>query len=153
MKGGCRMKSRELGFQIKSVSNLMLRKMRSEAPDKENGEITRMQAWIIGYVYKCGDRDVFQRDLEKEFNIRRSTATGILQLMEQNGLITRSSVPYDARLKKLELTPKALKVQKDIAAKISRLEELMGEGISEEEKDTFFKVMEKIKANLAEKPI
>jgi len=147
------MKSRELGFQIKSVSNLMLRKMRSEAPDKENGEITRMQAWIIGYVYKCGDRDVFQRDLEKEFNIRRSTATGILQLMEQNGLITRSSVPYDARLKKLELTPKALKVQKDIAAKISRLEELMGEGISEEEKDTFFKVMEKIKANLAEKPI
>ncbi len=145
------MENRELGFQIKSVSNLMLRKMKSKGA--ENVEITRMQAWIIGYIYECGDQDVFQRDLEKKFNIRRSTATGILQLMEQNGLITRSSVPYDARLKKLELTPKALKIQKAIAERISRLEEIMGEGISEEEKEVFFSVMEKIKANLAERPI
>ena len=145
------MENRELGFQIKSVSNLMLRKMKSKGT--ENVEITRMQAWIIGYIYECGDQDVFQRDLEKKFNIRRSTATGILQLMEQNGLITRSSVPYDARLKKLELTPKALKIQKAIAERISRLEEIMGEGISEEEKEVFFSVMEKIKANLAERPI
>lgn len=145
------MENRELGFQIKSVSNLMLRKMKSKGA--ENVEITRMQAWIIGYIYECGDQDVFQRDLEKKFNIRRSTATGILQLMEQNGLITRSSVPYDARLKKLELTPKALKIQKAIAERISRLEEIMGEGISEEEKEAFFGVMEKIKANLAERPI
>ncbi len=145
------MENRELGFQIKSVSNLMLRKRKSKGA--ENVEITRMQAWIIGYIYECADQDVFQRDLEKKFNIRRSTATGILQLMEQNGLITRSSVPYDARLKKLELTPKALKIQKAIAERISRLEEIMGEGISEEEKEVFFGVMEKIKANLAKRPI
>lgn len=143
------MESRELGFQIKSVSNLMLRRMRSEGAE----EITRMQAWIIGYVYKRGEKDTFQRDLEKEFNIRRSTATGILQLMEQNGLITRNSVAYDARLKKIALTPKALKIQKAIAERISRLEQLMGEGISEKEKDVFFSVMEKIKANLAEQPV
>ena len=143
------MESRELGFQIKSVSNLMLRRMRSEGAE----EITRMQAWIIGYVYKRGEKDTFQRDLEKEFNIRRSTATGILQLMEQNGLITRNSVAYDERLKKIALTPKALKIQKAIAERISRLEQLMGEGISEKEKDVFFSVMEKIKANLAEQPV
>ena len=64
-----------------------------------------MQGWIIGYLYQNRDKEVFQRDIQEQFSIRRSTVTGILQLMEKNGLITRSSVERDARLKKLELTP------------------------------------------------
>ena len=35
---------------------------------------------------------MFQRDVEAEFNIRRSTATGILQLMEKNGFLLREPV-------------------------------------------------------------
>ena len=48
-----------------------------------------MQGWIIDYIYDRGNDPVFQRDIEKEFTIRRSTATELLKLMEKNGLITR----------------------------------------------------------------
>ena len=72
-------------------------------------ETTGMQGWIIGFLHRNEDRDMFQRDVEAEFNIRRSTATGILQLMEKTAS-SAGAVAYDARLKKLVLTPKALAV-------------------------------------------
>ena len=46
-------------------------------------------------------------DLEREFGITRSTASRVLTLMEHKGLIIRSGVTHDARLKKLTLTEKA----------------------------------------------
>ncbi len=36
-------------------------------------------------------KEIFQKDIEAEFNIRRSTATGILKLMEKNGFINRQT--------------------------------------------------------------
>ena len=76
-----------------------------------------MQRWVIGYLSEHEGKDVFQRDLEEEFSVRRSTATGILQLMEKNELITREPVSHDARLKKLVLTPKAIEIQKRLLKK------------------------------------
>ena len=43
---------------------------------------------------------MFQRDVEQVFSLSRSTATGILQQLEEKGLLRRESVPSDARLKK-----------------------------------------------------
>ncbi len=79
-----------IGYEIKNLSNLVKRRIIEETSKSNLDGLTGMQGWIIGYVYRHSDHnDVFQRDLEKEFNIRRSTATGILQLMEKNGLINR----------------------------------------------------------------
>ncbi|MFQ9564328.1 MAG: MarR family winged helix-turn-helix transcriptional regulator, partial [Faecalibacillus intestinalis] len=93
---------------------------------------------------------VFQRDLEEEFSIRRSTATGILQLMEKNDLIIRQPVSYDARLKKLVLTKKASEIQNEIHKEIEKHDKKVREGITEEELEVFFNVMKKIKKNLSE---
>ena len=92
---------RHVGGEIRVLSNLIKRCMDDGMPP----ETTGMQGWIIGFLHRNEDRDMFQRDVEAEFNIRRSTATGILQLMEKNGFLLREPVAYDARLKKLVLTP------------------------------------------------
>ena len=92
---------RHVGGEIRMLSNLIKRCMDDGMPP----ETTGMQGWIIGFLHRNEDRDMFQRDVEAEFNIRRSTATGILQLMEKNGFLLREPVAYDARLKKLVLTP------------------------------------------------
>lgn len=44
-------------------------------------EVTGMHGWLIGYIERQGD--VYQRDVEKRFNMRRSTVTKMLQLMEK----------------------------------------------------------------------
>ena len=66
---------------------------------------------------------MFQRDLQAHFSVRRSTVTGLLQLMEKKGLITRSSVAQDARLKKIQLTPRAIQHHERIVASIQSVGE------------------------------
>lgn len=77
--------------------------------------ITGTQASILHFIYKNGkNNDVFQRDIETEFNIRRSSVTSVLHGLEQNGFIRRESVKEDARLNKLVLTDKAIEISEHI---------------------------------------
>ena len=99
------MKERHLGFEIRTLNNCVKRYVHSTRPP-EFEESTGVHGWAIRYFYENRDKDIFQRDFEARFSIRRSTATNMLKLMEKNGLITRESVSYDARLKKIVLTKK-----------------------------------------------
>lgn len=137
-----------VGFEIKTVHNLLKRNFEALAKGHEQEKLTGMQRWIIDYLSDHEGKDIFQRDIEDEFSVRRSTATGILQLMEKNDLITRETVCHDARLKKLVLTPKAIEIQKNITEEIKEHEKMLCEGISQEDLDVFFTVMKQIKKNL-----
>ena len=142
-----------IGFQIKVVSNLIKRKIDKVIDDSvqcdDGVDITGMQGWMIGYIYHHQENgDVFQRDIEKEFRIRRSTATGLLQLLEKKEYIQRIAVLYDARLKKIVLTEKAKKAHEQIMKNIDKTDEIIEKGITDEERETFLKVIEKIKSNL-----
>ena len=83
-----------------------------------------------------------------EFHLRRSTASGILQRMEKNGLVRRESVPQDARLKKLVLTPKAVALHADIHARIDEMEARLTRDVSREEVEQFCATLEKFQRNL-----
>ena len=99
---------RAIGMEVKALSNLFKRQLdrRGELPPDAP---TGVQGMIIHYLYDHQEKqDIFQRDLEIIFSMRRPTASGILRLIEENGLILREPVEHDARLKRLILTPKAL---------------------------------------------
>ena len=138
---------RRIGFEIRTVHNLIKRNMDSKKPPELNAA-TGVHGWVIHYFYKNRDHDTFQRDFETHFSIRRSTATQILKLMETNGLITRQPVPYDGRLKKIVLTEKAIEIHNKIDKNMDEMEETLTRGITPEEEDTFYRVLDKIKANL-----
>ena len=135
---------RHVGGEIRVLSNLIKRCMDDGMPP----ETTGMQGWIIGFLHRNEDRDMFQRDVEAEFNIRRSTATGILQLMEKNGFLLREPVAYDARLKKLVLTPAGTALHQKAEADIQALERKAVQGMSASEVDQFFLLLGKIQKNL-----
>lgn len=138
----------DLGFQIRTLSHLVKRVVDQTAFSGEEVHPTGVQGWIIGYLYSHRHQEVFQRDIQEEFSIRRSTVTGILQLMEKNGLITRSSVERDARLKKLELTPKAIEFHKRVERSIRQLEDRISDCLTPQEKEEFIRLCEKIRENL-----
>lgn len=138
-----------IGFQFKLLSNMIKRKMNEFIDNDEEIHLTGMQGWMVGYIYRrSSTQDVFQRDIEKEFRIRRSTATGILQTLESKGYIERHAVAEDARLKKIVLTDKAIKESKCITGKIIEFDKVVEDGITEEEKEVFFQMIEKIKQNM-----
>ena len=141
---------RHIGREIKALNNQIKRVMDSRlgqfAPNDDGP--TGVQGMIIGYLYYRRDPDVYQRDVEAEFHIRRSTATGILQLLEKKGVIERLPVPSDARLKKLVLTPKALAVHEQIAKEIEAMEAQLVRGLTPEEVDAFFNTIKKMRRNI-----
>lgn len=142
------MENRRLDFELHRTSRIVRRYMDNDASKSYVEKMTGTHGWAVGFFYNNRHKDVFQRDFEKEFNIRRSTASNILSLMESNDLIKRECVPYDARLKKITLTPKAMEIQSVVEDAFSRLDIRMKEGINEEELDVFFRVLEKINSNL-----
>ncbi|MBQ4349336.1 MAG: winged helix-turn-helix transcriptional regulator [Clostridia bacterium] len=142
------MKERRLGFELHRASRMVKRYMDGDATRLYVEKMTGTHGWAVGYFYNNRHRDVFQKDFEQEFDIRRSTASNILSLMEKNGLINRESVPYDARLKKITLTDKALEVQSVVNKSFDRLESTMKKNISDEELRVFFSVLDKVCNNL-----
>ena len=101
--------------EIKQLCNLMKRKHSPFSMAERTGSISHMHipimhGWIIAYLYHNCERDIFQRDIETRFSIRRSTVTGILQRMEKSDLITREPVTYDKRLKKIILSEKSIEM-------------------------------------------
>ncbi|PZD95033.1 MarR family transcriptional regulator [Paenibacillus sambharensis] len=137
-----------IGFEVKVLATLMKRSFEHDTANTEVDGLTGMQGWIIGYLHMNEGRPVFQRDLEREFNIRRATVTGVLKLMERDGLITREPVDYDARLKKLTLTPKAVELHKRIVERYTAFEKRLRSGLTAEEVETFFTIVDKIKQNI-----
>ena len=107
------------------------------------------QGMLIGFLMNNADKEIFQKDIEAEFDIARSTVTATLDSMERKGYITREAVERDARLKKISLTPKAVESHNRIIADLEQLERAMFKNISAEEADTLFAVMDKIKENLS----
>ena len=133
-----------IGFEINAVSNMLKRKAKKPATS-----LTKMQMWIIGYIYNETDGDAFQGDIERKFHITRATASDILKRMERDGLIIRTSSSLDARRKKITLTDAAVQIADSVRKDIDHKELLMREGLSDEELESFFRIMAKIKENLS----
>lgn len=111
--------------------------------------LTRTQAVILKYLEtESVKRDVFQKDIEREFRIRKSSVTSVIQLLEKNGYITRESVNEDARLKKIVLTDKARNVNSIIGNGFDKREDKFYDVLSEEEIETFFRIMNRISSTL-----
>lgn len=87
---------------------------------------------------------LYQKDLEEIFHLSRSTVAQTIQTMEKNGLLTRSSVSQDARLKKLEITDKGREINARIGSHVIAMEQELSRSLTEEEIQTFLRVMDKL---------
>lgn len=137
-----------IGFEVKRLDNEIHSYMYRTRTSLGAGELTMMQSWILRYLYENRTHDIFQKEIEAKFSIARSTATGILQLMESKGYIKRESVKYDARLKRLSLTDQGEQLQKNTILAFLNLEKRMREGLTEEELQIFFYTIRKIRSNV-----
>ena len=88
-----------------------------------------------------------QKDIEAEFNIRRSTATRLLQSMEHKDLIMREPEENDGRLKRIRLTEKAAERSREVLDRISCIERQLVEGITAEEMKVLHSVCQRIRQN------
>ncbi|EOS22749.1 hypothetical protein C806_03361 [Lachnospiraceae bacterium 3-1] len=140
-----------LGFLIKTLDNLFFRNMFAyETRQRGVDEVTVMHGWILGFLFENDNKDIFQKDIEVEFSIAKSTVTSIVKLMEKKGYIFRESVEKDGRLKKLALTERGRRIHERHMGDMDILEERCRRNITPEEFKVFLTVAEKLKQNLEE---
>lgn len=137
-----------IGHDIKAISHLMQRQMFKLAMDYGIDKVTIMHGWIMGYLSNNGDKDIYQRDIESNFAISRSTVTSILKTMEKNGYIKRESVDCDARLKKLTLTQKGRETDAVIKKAIEQNEERLNSLLTDDERREFTRLARKLRKGL-----
>lgn len=138
-----------IGHKVRIVHNC-IDKYFNTSWKKSGIEPTRMQCATMRYLREHEQEDVFQKDLEAAFSISGATATNILKIMEKDGLISRVTMPNDARLKKVEMTEKGKVLDAAARAQVQRLEEGMKKGFTEEELTIFRGYLDKLTQNIVD---
>lgn len=142
--------TRRIGYQLKVLEHMFRRDM--ETNIRKNGfeGMSAINVWIIDYLAHNEEKDIFQKDIEKNFKIGKSSIAGTLKMMEEKDLIVRQSVKGDARLKRVCLTDKG----RDCACKMEQgkvdMEKKICKGLSGDELDLFFRIVNKMQDNLSE---
>ena len=139
---------RSVCMEIKGINNLVHQEL-NNAKGRLPHPGTMMQKLFLGYLDAHRDRDVYQKDLEATFHIRRSTASGILQIMVRDGLLVREPVEGDARLKRLVLTPIAQEQLSQMQQDLLRVENKATAALTKQELETLFTLLDKVRGSLA----
>lgn len=143
------MEKDDVGKKIQMLSRQIKRRMDTALSEYQ---ITGRQVAILLYIYEeSRKRDVYAKDIELAFDMRRASVTGILKLMEKNGIIIREGSSKDARLKKLILTDRAKEARQKLKKEIISVEKNLTKDIPKENLKIFYSVMNKMSKNLCEK--
>lgn len=114
--------------------------------------ISMADGWILHYLNRHAGQEVFQKNLETDMHIKKSSLTQLLNDLERRGLITRSISEHDSRYKCIARTEKALEIHQQIMDEIEEHERLIKKGIDEKDLEIFSRVLDQMIQNVSGEP-
>ncbi len=136
----------QVGRQINKISNYLRR--RSQNTQKKIG-LTNSQALVLDYIM-VSPSPVYQKDIEKEFNLRSSSATELICGMEEKGWIEKIESLNDKRLKEIIFKDTNEFIKKSINDEITQTEKQLTKNISDDDLAIFMRVTNQMIKNLEE---
>lgn len=112
--------------------------------------LTGEQCRLLGYMHRrtAAGEEVYQRDIEREFGVKRSTVSSILANLEKSGYIARSAGQTDGRIKLVTLTDKGKSLEKVMKENIDLMEQEIVRGMTEEEQQLFLSFLKRAADNI-----
>lgn len=138
-------KSKRIGYYMKMIAHSM-ENMRNKTLEKIG--LTSSQFEILLYLCFKKDKEINQRDLEKNFKLSNPTVNGILNRLEYKGFIIREMSEKDARCKNIKVTNEAYDLYKKMKTIAKNMENDLTKGITKEEKEAFINVIKKMYDNI-----
>ena len=111
--------------------------------------MTPAQTHVLRFLRENGGQ-MPQRALLENLKVKPSTVNGILDRMEEKGLVERSVSGTDARQRLVALTPAGLEREEQAKQSFLEAEALIAKGLTEEETDTLRGLLERVIHNLEE---
>lgn len=115
------------------------------ASTHNNGAQARVLYFLLD---NYSDRDIFQKDIEEELNIKSAATSATMKKLEAGGMIVRERVPYDDRMKKIRPTSLAIDLEEEVKGEIRCMEDRLIAGVSEEKLGIFLEVTQKMLENI-----
>ena len=112
-------------------------------------DVTPAQTHVLLYLQQHGGR-VPQHELAEFLRVKPSTVNGVLDRMEEKGLVRRSVSGSDARRRLITLTEKGEEEQTAFQQSYLDAEEAMVRGFSQEERETLLRLLDRVIQNLKE---
>lgn len=141
------MKENFVVYQLKTLENLIHRAVDKKYCNHDHKHVSMIQIQIVHFLLNNEDKDIYQKNIEKRFDIRRSTVSGVLFNMEKHGIVHRIKQGVQ---KKIILSDSAKKQAKEIKKEMINFDLLLKKNIKQEKLDIFFEVIEQIKVNIEE---
>ena len=101
--------------------------------------VTPVQFALLNQLWRKDGQ--FSYELSKSLLLDSATITGIIDRLEQNGLIERRTDPNDRRTKVIFLTEKGRKVEKPLKKQMDEMNDEVLYGLSDDEKRQFKKIL------------
>ena len=135
----------DVGKFVKIFNNMLDSKANR---DFRKWDLTCSQHAIIAYLYDHQSVETTQRDLEETFSLKNPTVTGLLNLLENKGMIQRVTNPKDRRSNIIKLTEKSLALEKQLTASRKMAEDAILKGFTPDEKQQLESFMRRLMDNI-----
>ena len=110
--------------------------------------LTGSQAFFLGYLTRHGNRPVYPRDLEREFEFSHPTVSGILFRMEKKGFVAFRAGETDKRRKQILITEKGRQAHEAVIRQLDAIEQQALSGMTETEVTEFRRLLSLAAENL-----
>ena len=135
-----------LSLLLKIVNNLFERELNNKISTLE---LTRTQCSVLGYLNRNVNKEINPRDIEKEFNLKRPTVTGILKRLEEKEFIIMEQSEIDKRYKQVKLTYKSREIHNVMQKNLFEAENVLYKNLSEDDKKELYRILKIMMNNLA----
>ncbi len=137
---------RKIGLEIRKTHQLIKHRIEKDRADDKLG-LTHGQIRVLHYISRQPG-PVYQKELEGFLQVRRSTATEILNILERDGYIVRKRAAHDGRLKEITNTALTEAAVNQMDSYIVNLEKTLQKNIAEQDLQIFYKVLDQVKKNI-----
>ena len=130
------------GYCDHQVQKLMVRRLRQY-------DVSPMQCRTLTYLHEAKG-EVNQKQLERHLMVKPSTVNGIVDRLEEKGMVRRSVSEWDGRCRLLSLTEEGRRFHDDFQDVLRQVNDRLERGFSQEEKAVFTDFLLRAARNLAD---
>ena len=133
------------GMLIKQVQDAVARKLNNSL--RESG-LTHVQLGTLIVLEHTEGRKLRLKELEKIFHVSQPTVLGVVDRLEEKGLVRTIRDPDDKRMRLAELTEEGLKKCRHEYDVMTTMEAEMVRGLSEQEQQELQRMLRIMRENL-----
>ncbi len=137
-----------LGNQMRILNNYIRQVGCKRGENMAMQNITMLHMEILSYLLDHQSQPVFQKEIEGEIEIGKSTLSEVINVMEKKDLLKRIPLKTDGRYRELILTETGKKIATLFEEEVEKFNEKLCAGISDEELKICINIIERMTENV-----